>query len=478
MNKSKQKSNQSRRLRQLLAALLALALLFAACGGDDEGSADTTFVSDEQGAPATTIATSGGGIGDDGERATPENPTDSVDFGSGGVGRPAQTPIQSGRDIIFTAEMTVRVDDVTAATAEAVRVVESFQGYIFGQQTVVEPEATTVLVFKVPPAQFQAVLAALGDVGEIRSQTISADDVTDVIVDLESRITTAETSVERLRTLLENAEAIKTITELEAQLLQRETTLEQLRGQLRTLEDQVSLATITVRITQAKARPAIDVQPTAYLGYDDEGTSCPGDSGIRVVEGETITFCLEIFNTGDTNISGIEIRDAVVEKELTDFIVVFGDLDQPLEPGQSVVLATSVEMERTLRTQTRVTATALNDDGTPIEGKTVSNTSTITLAAEDPGGIPGFSDGLQGSWQVLVNMFKLVILAIGIAVPFFWVIAAVGLLVWWSRRRSTERATAVDAGSTVATPSPEEAPDDGDGADDEVDDGWELEDDV
>ncbi|HEY5652553.1 MAG TPA: hypothetical protein VIW46_13990, partial [Acidimicrobiia bacterium] len=154
------------------------------------------------------------------------------------------------------------------------------------------------------------------------------------------------------------------------------------------------------------------------------------------------TFCLEIFNTGDTPLDDIDVRDAVIGKELTDFIVVFGDLDVPLEPGQSVVLATSLDVERTLRSQTRVTATPLNEDGTLLEGRSVANTSTATLVAEDPGGIPGFGEGLSESWKLLVNIIKLLILAIGAIIPFIWAIPVLWLLWRWRRDRLEKRTEA------------------------------------
>ena len=480
MNTSKQMRPSRIRFNQIAALLVAIVMVLAACGGDSEDSFEPVSASnggaDTTAAAATTIAPST--PGDDGAREQ-----ESPGLGSGGVGEPTQAPITTNRDIVFTARLTVSVDDVAAATAEAVQIVESFRGFVFGQDTVAEPEPTTVLTFKVPPEQFQEVLAALGDVGEIRNQTVSAEDVTDRIVDLQSRITTAETSVERLQTLLENADAIKTITQLEAQLLERETTLEVLRGQLRTVEAQVSLATITVQITQAAARPQVEVRPTAYLGFDDEGASCPGDAGIRVVEGETVTFCLEITNVGDTLLTEIEVKDAVLGKDdIGDFIVVFGELDRPLEPGQSVVLATRVDVERTLRTQTRVTATPLTEEGTAIEGRTVSNTSTITLGAEDPGGIPSFGEGLERSWEALVNLAKLLILGIGIAIPFVWVLGLIWLYLRWRRKRDAERAAAAEAArAAIPPPAPEPEPavdEPADVAGDDGEDDWELEDDV
>ncbi len=435
MINSKQIAGKRTTTTKILALVVAGALVLTACGDSSE-DAPASF--DATSAPDTTAAAGSRGQGADADEAS--------DLGNGGVGNQAQTPIDTGRDIIFTAELTVSVDDVTTASAQAMEIIGSFRGVLFGQRAVTEPEPTNILVFKVPPNRFQEALAALGDVGEIRNQTVSADDVTEAMVDLESRITTTEVSVERLRKLLEDADTVKIITELEGQLLARETSLEQMRGQLRTMENQVSLATITITITQSVARPAIDVQPTAYLGFDDDGASCPGDPRITVVEDETITFCLEIFNTGDTALTDIDVRDAVIGKELQDFIVVFGDLDAPLEPGQSVVLATSLDVERTLRSQSRVTATPLNEDGTLLEGRSVANTSTVTLVAEDPGGIPGFGDGLSESWKVLVNIVKLLILAIGAIIPFIWAIPLLWLVFRWRRDQSAKRETERERG--------------------------------
>ncbi|MCP3974418.1 MAG: DUF4349 domain-containing protein [bacterium] len=478
MSKSKQITTNRQTIMRVLAVALATVLVLAACGSSSDDSTEFNEVggsnggsaSDTTAAAATTFAPTSDRESDDG-----------AELGSGGLGQPAQQTINIARDIIFTAEMTVSVDNVADASDQAIAIITGFRGFLFGQRAVAEPEPTNVLVFKVPPDRFQEALAALGEVGDIRNQTVSADDVTERIVDLQSRISTSKTSVERLRTLLEGAETVKIITELENQLLERETSLEQMRGQLRTLEGQVSLATITIAITESVARPAVDVRPTAYLGFEDDGTSCPGDSGIRVVEGETITFCLEIVNVGDTSLTDIEVRDVVIGREMADFIIVFGDLSVPLEPGQSVVLATELEIERTLRSQTRVTATPLNEDGTLLEGRSVANTSTINLVSEDPGGIPGFSEGLSKSWDVLVNGLKLLILAIGALIPFIWVIPLVWLYLRWRRNKAAAAAAAREAARRrIPAPVPAPVTDQAEDSTDEpdADDAWDLEDDV
>jgi hypothetical protein len=107
----------------------------------------------------------------------------------------------------------------------------------------------------VPPDRFRAVLADLADLGEVQTQSVTTDDVTDQVVDLDSRIATAEASVFRLRALLAEADVVTDIARIENQLLQRETDLETLRGQRRTIEQQVAMATITVVLRGERTAP-------------------------------------------------------------------------------------------------------------------------------------------------------------------------------------------------------------------------------
>lgn len=417
-------------MRRIGTLVIVLALVGTACtlGGDDAMTESTEAGMDEF--AATTVVT----FDDAGEA---EAPADGERFGSGGVSAEPIVQVDLGRDIIFTAEVTVAVGDVAAAGAQATEAVQSLGGFLFGQQSTGGAEARSTLVFKIDPANFQAALAALGDIGEVRNQRVTADDVTERVVDLESRITTAAASVERLRALLEGATDIDTIADIEEQLLQRETTLETLRGQLRTLQDAVALATITVHLTEAISNPALQVQVTSYPGIEDDGASCPGGGGSEVLEGEPVTVCFEIANVGDTLLTGFTLRDAVLDIELDDLLVVWGDPTAELEPGQSLVLATETVLDRSLRTQTRITAIPVNDDGTPVEAREVAATTALFLTAVDPGGLPGFADGLEASWGFLQDLGGLVVLAAGIVIPFLWLIAIALGITWWRRRNAT-----------------------------------------
>lgn len=435
--------------RRISALMLVLLLIGAACS-----SGDSTESFQEIGLDI--------GGGDDGEFA-PKAPTTTMpaaapadeernaDLGSGGIEPVVFQTSDFGRDIIFTADLIVAVPDVAAAGEEATRLIQGLGGFLFGQRTTGGAIPMSVLTFKVRPEDFQDALDRLGSIGELRTQNVSADDVTERIVDVQSRINTAEASVERLRSLLEEAVDIKTIVELENELLQRETQLETLRGSLRTLEDAVALATIVLTITEAESRPAVSLNVTTYLGHDD-GISCPGSSGLSVDQGAEITVCLEILNVGDTLLRDFEIRDPVLDVEIDDLIVVFGDLARAIEPGESIVLATETVAERSLRTQTTLTATPVDEEGNELSSRKAANTVTIFIQAVDPGGIPSFSDGLQASWEVLVNAGRVLILFAGAIVPFIWVpiLAWFGWQLFKRRREEPE-------GTEPAPPAPGKA---------------------
>jgi hypothetical protein len=423
-------------LRFLILAI-ALVLIAAACSSGDDSTDRLSY--QETGLPldsggfaqetTTTMASETEAPSDGDERAGVNA------LGSGGVEPVVFQTSGFGRDIIFTADLTVAVPDVATAGEEATRQIQLLGGFLFGQRTTGDPTPMSILTFKVSPDDFQEALDRLGSIGDLRSQNVSADDVTERIVDVQSRINTAEASVERLRALLDAAVDIKTIVELENELLERETLLETMRGSLRTLEDQVALATIVLTITEAESRPAVSLSVTSYPGHDD-GLSCPGSSGMTVDQASEVTVCFEIFNVGDTLLTDFELRDPVLDVEFDDLILIFGDLDTPIEPGESIVLATETVAERSLRTQTTVTATPVNEDGDVLSTRKAANTVTMLIQAVDPGGIPTFAEGLQASWGFLVDLVEVLILAAGALIPFFWA----PILIWLGWRFIKRRA--------------------------------------
>ena len=99
-----------------------------------------------------------------------------------------------------------------------------------------------------PPDQLRAVVDALDELGTVLSFDQLAEDVTEQLADLDTRITNLRASIERVRALYSEAVDIDSIVRLEAELTQRETTLEQLLASQQALEDRVAMSTLTVDI--------------------------------------------------------------------------------------------------------------------------------------------------------------------------------------------------------------------------------------
>lgn len=465
-------TGRTRRLPRRLAAVFVLFLLLAAACGSGVDSFDSAT-------NASVAADSRGGAGADraeayeGEPAGDYEVVDAVeaDFddapsgvtttGAAGTEATAQLP-DLGRDIIFTATLEIASTDVTEATRQAIRSIEARGGFLFSQETRGGSGGTSVLTFKVLPEHFQAALNDLGSVGDVRSQSISADDVSAVVVDLESRINTAEASVIRLRNLLDDASELETIATLENQLLQRETTLEQLRGQLRTVRNQVDLATITVYVTELLNRPGLAIDTMAYAGHD-AGFGCFEAANIRSVEaGDPVTVCYRLTNVGDTPLVDVTLDDSALGASIGSVVVVDGTVTR-IDPGETLLLAHEVELTEAVRVRTSVTATGLDTDGNPLEDEVRATAATMRFdVLEVDDGIPSFGEVLSDSWDTLVTAAIVVALVAVAIAPFVAALLVIGTPVWFWMRRRNARATSRPPRPTPPAPAPPSASGEGD----------------
>jgi Domain of unknown function (DUF4349) len=206
-----------RRTAAVSITIGALAIGLVGCANGDDDTAATAVLdaapplaagpADASGASASGEATTpaGGGIvaGDgtaaEGATTTPPatSPPGETDDRSSGA-----QPLQASQSIIYTADLAVRVDDIGAASAQAVTLAEAQGGFLVGEQTSFEGRGSSQLVLRVPPAGFRPLLTGLGELGEVLTQLVDAQDVSDRVVDLEARIGAARTSVERLTEFL------------------------------------------------------------------------------------------------------------------------------------------------------------------------------------------------------------------------------------------------------------------------------------
>ncbi|MFE9970518.1 DUF4349 domain-containing protein [Streptomyces hirsutus] len=241
--------------------LLAAALALAGCSGassDSGGSDDKAALSQ-----AGDRADAGGGAK---EGAAREGAPGSSADGSSATAPPADRSTATSH-IIRTASLTVRVKDAPTALAEARTTTENAGGYVGDETTRQDEEGheLTRVVLRVPAEKYDKVLADLEGSGKLVARSAKAEDVTDQVVDVESRIKTQRASVARIRELMDQATRLSDVVTLEGELSTRQADLEALLARQASLKDRTSLATITLTLSETEVKQSPEDDDPGFL---------------------------------------------------------------------------------------------------------------------------------------------------------------------------------------------------------------------
>jgi len=242
----------ARRSRTALAAgLLTAVLALSGCGAGDSSS-------DEDAGGRALSAESGNKAG----APAGEAAADSKE-GAPESGKPKKPDPVTATHVIRTAALSVEVKSASRAAATARTVTQNAGGLVANETTeqVDDTHDSSHLVLRVPQEEYDNVLRELAGAGKLLSRTSTAKDVTDQVVDVDSRIATQRTSVARVRKLMERADKLADVVTLEGELSSRQASLESLLAQQASLKDRTALATITLDLTEPETAPEEDEDP-------------------------------------------------------------------------------------------------------------------------------------------------------------------------------------------------------------------------
>lgn len=215
------------------AALVTMVALTSACSGggaDDEGA-----TSDEAGGQDT------GSV----EALARDAPEAGAD---GGVNR---TIVQL-RSVIRTGEVALTSTDLDAARGELDDLLNALDGTLDREQTEHNTKGEierSTLVIRVPVDRFDAAMTAIQGLGTVKHADTAAKDVTTEVIDVNERVETLETSLDRLQDYQRDARDIDDLIRYEQQITERESELQSLKAQQSYLTDQTSMSTITVYLS-------------------------------------------------------------------------------------------------------------------------------------------------------------------------------------------------------------------------------------
>jgi hypothetical protein len=229
------------------AASVGTGLLVTACSGT-AGSSNQSAGGSGGGAPLAAPA--------------PEHRAAAQGAGSGKAltGKLANIVLPP-QSIIYTASLSVRIKkgSVTAAADEATSIVTAVGGYVSGEQEIIPPGKHGTpqidLVLKIPSAQFSPALAKLALLGKRLSFSQHAQNVTQQVADVNSRVASAQAAIRQLRALLSRAGSVGQLLAVQEEINSQESDLEALLAQQRALAHETSYATVTAVLVGHHARP-------------------------------------------------------------------------------------------------------------------------------------------------------------------------------------------------------------------------------
>ncbi len=166
--------------------------------------------------------------------------------------RSAAEPMQATetieRKIIQTGFISVEVKNFQSASREVERIAAEAGGFVSSSNSFVTEDGQRrgTIAIRVPKDKFKVAMEKLEKIGDVKSKSVTGEDVTEEFIDLEARLGNLERQEKRLLDILEKATTVEDILKVEAQLERVRGEIERITGRLTFLENRIDLSTITV----------------------------------------------------------------------------------------------------------------------------------------------------------------------------------------------------------------------------------------
>lgn len=259
-----------------LGCIAGLSLTACTSGGESDGGSSVSGTHSADGTSAE-------------EANADRSSADSARNASAVADLPAAAIAQRAIERHGTLEL--RSDDVEQTRDAVVAAAGDADGYVASENSSTGrggdlTRASLTLV--VPTGDFDAAMRTAAEAGEVVSRRQSAEDVTDEVVDVASRVKSAEASLRRVRLLLGRADSLGKVIRLESVLGERQADLEALQARQRSLSARTSTATIdvTIRADEPDPKPAPDEEDDAgFVAGLDAGWDTLRTIGVGLLTG-------------------------------------------------------------------------------------------------------------------------------------------------------------------------------------------------
>lgn len=190
------------------------------------------------------------------QQPTPAPPPAPPTANDGTTG--AEPVKQTGPLLIYTANYTMAVYEVTASIDSVQALAKELGGYL------VRRDDRTITI-RVPAEKYRGALGAVAKLGDVLHHEETVEDVTEQFFDMKTRLDNARALRTRLQELLAAAKDVNDALAVEKELARVTETIERMEGKLKRLRELINFSTITVSFN---ARGGESVNSKVNLPFD------------------------------------------------------------------------------------------------------------------------------------------------------------------------------------------------------------------
>lgn len=234
----------------LFSWVLLAALILAACGS----ASSNDKLSGGAGAPMEMPA----------PMMDAARPQETAKQASSEGGAAAPTSVE--RMVLKNAQVSIVVADVEARMKQIELMAQRMGGYVvssnlyqsYAAENVYVPEGQVTI--RVPAEQLDAALEEIKkDAAEVKSESVSGEDVTAQYVDLQSRLKNLEAAEAQLEEIMKQATTTEDVINVFNQITYYREQIELVKGQMKYYEESAALSSVTVQIIAAEKEKPLEI---------------------------------------------------------------------------------------------------------------------------------------------------------------------------------------------------------------------------
>ena len=166
---------------------------------------------------------------------------------------PADSDATQSPQLTRKASLSLSVDSVEESFEQAKEIVTAQQGNLLSLHDQGDNQRRITSEMRVPQQNLDATLEALTKIGTVRDRTLSTEDVSSQLVDIQARLSNARKSEAALQEIMSRSGNIADVLAVSRELSNVRQSIEQMAAQQKSWQSQVSYSTISLNLESAIA---------------------------------------------------------------------------------------------------------------------------------------------------------------------------------------------------------------------------------